>query len=103
MESLWSGVIGVAGVIVGVVLGFLLTNWSRRSEKLEERVEKVRFNVYRLLLDLDYYHFFIASSDMRGEVTVLERYDRQKKAGGVKPAKLKERLGKARELLERQG
>jgi hypothetical protein len=36
------------------------------------------------------------------EVAVLERYDRQKKAGGVKPAKLKERLVKARELVEKQ-
>jgi hypothetical protein len=36
------------------------------------------------------------------EVAVLERYDRQKKAGGVKPAKLKERLGKVRELAAKE-
>lgn len=36
------------------------------------------------------------------EVAVLERYDRQKKAAGAKPVKLKERLEKATELAEKQ-
>lgn len=35
------------------------------------------------------------------EVAILERYDRQLKAAGARPAKLAERLGKARALLAR--
>ena len=34
------------------------------------------------------------------EVSILERYDSQKKAGGVKPKKLKARLAKAKSKLE---
>lgn len=33
------------------------------------------------------------------EVIILERYEKQKKAGGVKPGKLKERLAKAKERI----
>lgn len=34
------------------------------------------------------------------EVAILERYDRQRKAPGVTPQQLKERLAKAKELLD---
>jgi hypothetical protein len=67
MESLWSGIIGLAGVVIGVVLGYLLNNRSRRSEKRKEIIERVRFNIYRHLMELESYHFFIASFDMHGE------------------------------------
>lgn len=36
-----------------------------------------------------------------GEVAILERYERQSKAPGVKPGKLAERLVKARELRDK--
>lgn len=36
------------------------------------------------------------------EVAILERYDQQKKAPGAKPVKLKERLGKAKELAAKE-
>jgi hypothetical protein len=39
--------------------------------------------------------------DFSKEVEILERYDRQKKALGAKPAKLSERLIKARALTEK--
>lgn len=69
-----SGLIGVSGVIIGVVLGYLLNDRSRRSEKREERIEQTKFNSYRLLLELESYHFFIASFDMREELSpVLSR------------------------------
>jgi hypothetical protein len=38
----------------------------------------------------------------RDEVAILERYERQPKALGAGPAKLKQRLQKARQLLQRQ-